>query len=89
MRSDREAATALADLFFLPGPSLSDAEKLRANELRQRYRDWRTRTGAASPQVDVLDLNPRWLRGLVFFFWSLPGTERTKDDENSQFELLL
>ena len=51
------AAAALADLFFLPGPTLSDAEKLKANELRQKYRDWRSSSSSAAPTVDVLDLN--------------------------------
>ena len=56
--SKQSAAAALADLFFLPGPSLSDAEKLRANELRQRYRDWRTNGSSGVPSTpDVLDLN--------------------------------
>ena len=53
---NREAAAALADLFFLPGPSLTDADKLRANEARRRYRDWRT-SGTTAPPADALDLN--------------------------------
>lgn len=55
--SKQSAAAALADLFFLPGPSLSDNEKKTANELRQQYRDWRTNGSSAGPHADVLDLN--------------------------------
>jgi hypothetical protein len=51
--SEANAAVALADLFFHDAPKVSDAEKLRANELRKRYRDWRTSTSAV-PHFDVL-----------------------------------
>ena len=54
----KSAAAALADLFFLPGPTLSDEDKVRANQVRRRYRDWRMPGGSASGAVpDVLDLN--------------------------------
>ena len=53
----KSAASALADLFFLPvGPSLSDAEVSRANDLRKRYRDWRCSKTDSTVPPDVLDL---------------------------------
>ena len=54
--ANAHAAAALADLFFLR-PSVSDAEKLRANELRRKYRDWRVSSSTAQAHADVLDLN--------------------------------
>ena len=56
MAAKESAAAALADLFFLPGPCLSDADKMRANELRAKYRSWRSSSSSAVPHADVLDL---------------------------------
>ena len=46
---------ALADLFF-HAPTLSEEDKIRANDLRRKYRDWRS-AGGTVPHADVLDLN--------------------------------
>lgn len=51
----KAAAGALADLFFR-APSLSEAEEVRANNLRRKYRDWRQSVGTV-PHGDILDLN--------------------------------
>lgn len=50
--ADTEAAASLADLFF----TAPEADKARANDLRKRYREWRSSTGGPAT-ADVLDLN--------------------------------
>lgn len=50
--ADAGAAAALADLFF----HAPEDDKAKANDLRRRYREWRSSNGAHAT-ADVLDLN--------------------------------
>ena len=47
--ADSAAAGALADLFF-HAPTLSEEDKIRANDLRRKYRDWRSAGGTVPGQ---------------------------------------
>ena len=52
--ADAGAAAALADLFFT---APSESSKTLVNDVRRRYRDWRSSGEKSSAIADVLDLN--------------------------------